>query len=105
MALDQGTLFQYQQPARSRPQDWDQSLAVNMRGYIQNVANGNNAVVMINSEFRLPVFTTLLERPINNSLPAQFPDHPVLRFRNRLERRSCDKFKRPEVVYGNPRCR
>ena len=43
-----------------------QSLAVNMRGYLQNLANGNNAVVM-NSEFRLPVFSTLLKRPINNA--------------------------------------
>ncbi|WP_460560662.1 hypothetical protein [Ferruginibacter profundus] len=48
-----------------------QSLAVNMRGYIQNVANGNNAVV-INSEFRLPVFSTLLKRPINNAFLRNF---------------------------------
>lgn len=48
-----------------------QSLAVNLRGYKQNVANGNNAVV-INSEFRLPVFTTLLSRPINNAFVRNF---------------------------------
>ena len=48
-----------------------QSLAVNLRGYRQNVANGNNAVV-INSEFRLPVFTTLLSRPINNAFLRNF---------------------------------
>src|SRR5690606_21190776 len=33
-----------------------QSLAVNMRGFNQNISNGNNAVV-INSEFRFPVFS------------------------------------------------
>ena len=44
-----------------------QSLAVNMRGFNQNVANGNNAVV-INSEVRVPVFSTLLNRPINNAM-------------------------------------
>ena len=48
-----------------------QSLAVNMRGFIQNVANGNNAVV-INSEFRLPVFSTLFKRPINNAFLRNF---------------------------------
>ena len=48
-----------------------QSLAVNMRGFIQNIANGNNAVVM-NSEFRLPVFSTLLKRPINNAFLRNF---------------------------------
>lgn len=43
-----------------------QSLAVNMRGYNQNVANGNNAFV-INSEIRLPIFTTFFNKPINNA--------------------------------------
>jgi hypothetical protein len=48
-----------------------QSLAVNLRGYDQNVANGNNAIV-INSEFRLPVFTTLMNKPINNAFIRNF---------------------------------
>ncbi|HEX2845805.1 MAG TPA: hypothetical protein VHN59_04605 [Chitinophagaceae bacterium] len=48
-----------------------QSLAVNMRGFRQNVANGNNAVV-INSEFRLPVFTTFFNKPINNAFLRNF---------------------------------
>ena len=48
-----------------------QSLAVNMRGYNQNVANGNNAFV-INSEFRLPVFSTLIDKPINNAFIRNF---------------------------------
>lgn len=48
-----------------------QTLAVNLRGFVQNVANGNNAVVF-NSEFRLPVFTTLLDRPINNLFIRNF---------------------------------
>ena len=43
-----------------------QSLALNMRGYIQNVANGNNAVV-INSELRMPVLSTLFDRTANNA--------------------------------------
>lgn len=48
-----------------------QSLAVNMRGYNQNVANGNNAFV-INSEFRFPLFSTLVNRPINNAFLRNF---------------------------------
>jgi hypothetical protein len=43
-----------------------QSLAVNMRGYIQNIANGNNAVVL-NSEFRLPVMSTFFDKIVSNS--------------------------------------
>ncbi len=42
-----------------------------MRGFPQNVANGNNAVV-INSEFRLPVFSTLFNKPINNAFLRNF---------------------------------
>jgi Tol biopolymer transport system component len=51
------------------PQDPDyafQGLAVNLRGHVQNVANGNNAMV-INSEVRTPVFSTFFNKPINNA--------------------------------------
>ncbi len=41
-----------------------QTLATNMRGFQQNIRNGNNFVV-INSELRFPVFSYLLDRPIN----------------------------------------
>jgi hypothetical protein len=49
-----------------------QSLALNMRGFPQNVANGNNAVV-INSEVRMPVFSTFMNKPINNAFIPEFP--------------------------------
>lgn len=62
--------FNHNRPAADQTYAF-QSLAVNMRGYNQNVANGNNAVV-INSEFRLPVFATLLNRPINNAFLRNF---------------------------------
>jgi len=48
-----------------------QSLAVNVRGFNQNVANGNNAVVL-NSEIRVPVFTTFFNKPINNAFLRNF---------------------------------
>jgi len=48
-----------------------QSLVGNLRGFTQNVANGNNAIT-INSEFRLPVWTTFFNRPINNAFVRNF---------------------------------
>lgn len=77
-----------------------QSLAVNMRGFIQNVANGNNALV-INSEFRLPVFTTLFSRPINNAFLRNFQ---VIQFVDlgTAWNGQYNKIQRPNVVYGAP---
>ncbi len=48
-----------------------QTIAGNLRGYNQNVANGNNAAI-INSEFRLPVFSTFFNKPINNAFLRNF---------------------------------
>jgi hypothetical protein len=48
-----------------------QALAVNMRGFKQNAANGNNNLI-INSEVRMPVFSTLFNKPINNALLRNF---------------------------------
>lgn len=62
--------FNNNQPASDQTYAF-QSLTLNMRGYNQNIANGNNAVV-INSEFRFPVFSTLLNRPINNAFLRNF---------------------------------
>lgn len=77
-----------------------QSLAVNMRGFPQNVANGNNAVVM-NSEFRLPVLSTILNRPINNAFLRNFQ---LIQFVD-LGTAWNGKFNgitRPYSVYGQP---
>lgn len=51
------------------PIDFDQNyiyqtLATNMRGFQQNIRNGNN-FVLFNSELRFPVFSYFLDRPIN----------------------------------------
>ncbi len=75
-----------------------QSLAVNMRGYIQNVANGNNAVV-INSEFRLPIVSTFFDRTINNSFLNNFQ---IIQFIDlgTAWNGAYSKIKRPQVVYG-----
>jgi hypothetical protein len=61
----------YNLPMPADPSYSFQSLAVNLRGFDQNIANGNNDVV-INSELRLPVFTTLFNKPINNAFLRNF---------------------------------
>ncbi|RYF45131.1 MAG: hypothetical protein EON99_00320 [Chitinophagaceae bacterium] len=68
-----GWMFpKYSQDPRPAVDDYAyQSLAVNMRGFNQNVANGNNAMVL-NSEFRFPVFATLFNKPINNAFLRNF---------------------------------
>ena len=66
--------YRYFNPTPSPDPDGDyayQALAVNLRGFKQNAANGNNNVV-INSEIRVPVFSTLLNRPINNAFLRNF---------------------------------
>ncbi len=83
------------------PQDADyafQSLAVNLRGFRQNTANGNNALV-INSEFRFPVFTTLFSKPINNALLRNFQ---LVQFFDlgAAWNGSYSKIERPSVSYG-----
>ncbi len=77
-----------------------QSLAVNMRGFKQNVANGNNSIVL-NSEFRLPVFTTLFSRPINNAFLRNFQ---LIQFFDlgSAWNGSYGGLKRPQVIIGDP---
>ena len=48
-----------------------QTLATNMRGFQQNIRNGNSFVVL-NSELRFPVFSYLLNRPINMQFIKNF---------------------------------
>jgi hypothetical protein len=61
---------------RSTPIDFGQdyayqTLATNMRGFNQNIRNGNSFAV-INSELRLPVFRYFLQRPINSDFIRHF---------------------------------
>ncbi len=77
-----------------------QSLAVNMRGYIQNVANGNNAVV-INSELRLPVLSTLFDKTVNNKF---LNDFQIIQFIDlgSAWNGAYKKIKRPDIIYNTP---
>lgn len=48
-----------------------QTLATNMRGFEQNIRNGNN-FMLINSELRFPVFNYLFNRPLRSDLLNSF---------------------------------
>ena len=48
-----------------------QSLATNLRGFNQNIRNGNT-FALINSELRIPVFRYLLNRPIKSDFIRNF---------------------------------
>lgn len=48
-----------------------QTLAENLRGYKQNARNGNN-VMLLNTELRLPVFSTFIDKPINSAFLRNF---------------------------------
>ncbi len=76
-----------------------QALAVNLRGFKQNVANGNNNMV-INSEVRFPVFATLFNRPINNAFLRNFQ---LVQFVDlgTAWNGGYDKFERPYMLYAN----
>jgi hypothetical protein len=103
--IDQGTgqvTYRYFDPANSPDPDNDyafQALAVNLRGFKQNAANGNNNVV-INSEVRFPVFTTLLNRPINNALMRNFQLVQFVDLGTAWNGKY-DKFERPTVTYSS----
>lgn len=75
-----------------------QTLAVNMRGFKQNVANGNNAMV-INSEIRMPVISTFFNRPINNAFLRNFQLVQFIDLGTAWNGKY-NKLKRPTTNYG-----
>jgi hypothetical protein len=76
-----------------------QSLALNLRGFKQNIANGNNAAV-INSEIRVPVFSSFFNRPVNNAFLRNFQ---LVQFFDlgTAWNGKYDKLERPSVPYGS----
>jgi hypothetical protein len=77
-----------------------QTLVGSLRGFPQNVSNGNNSL-LINSEFRLPVWTTFFNRPINNAFVRNFQ---LVQFVD-LGTAWNGAYKgiaRPSSTYGNP---
>ena len=81
-----------------------QSLALNLRGFPQNAAHGNNAMVL-NSEIRVPIFTTFFNKPVNNAFIRNFQ---LVQFFDigTAWAGSVKNIRRPQSVYtgdqGNP---
>ena len=77
-----------------------QSLAVNMRGYIQNLASGNNAVV-INSEVRMPVMSTLFDKTANNKFLRDLQLTQFIDFGTAWNG-GIENIKRPTQIFSSP---
>jgi outer membrane protein assembly factor BamA len=101
--LSDGTIkYRYFDPTNTPAPDQNyafQTLAVNLRGFRQNAANGNNAFVF-NSEIRVPVFSTFLNQPINNAFlrnlqVVQFVDLGT------AWNGQYNKIQRPSIPYGS----
>ncbi len=77
-----------------------QTTAVNMRGYIQNLANGNNSVV-INSELRVPILSTFFDQTLNNPF---LRDLQIIQFFDfgTAWNGTYSGIKRPQVTYTDP---
>lgn len=89
------------QPDPTQPYAF-QTLAVNLRGFNQNIANGNNALI-INSEFRLPVLSTLLNTPVNNAFLRNFQLVQFVDLGNAwVGTLNFKNFKRPTLTYPPP---
>ena len=74
-------------------------LSYRKRGFTQNVANGNNNVV-INSEIRLPIFTTFFNKPINNAFLRNFQLVQFIDLGTAWNG-AYDKIGRPNISYSN----
>ncbi len=95
--------YRYFNPQNQPAPDVDyafQTLAVNLRGFIQNAANGNNSMV-INSEFRLPVFTTFFSKPVNNAFIRNFQLTQFIDLGSAWNG-AYDKLARPSLTYSDP---
>lgn len=78
-----------------------QTIAGNLRGFVQNAANGNNNVVL-NSEFRIPVFSTLVSKPINNAFLRNFQLIQFVDLGSAWNGKF-NKIGRPTIVYTDPK--
>lgn len=63
--------FNYETPIDFSQNYFFQALATNLRGFDQNIRNGNT-FALINSELRVPVFKYLLNRPIKSDFIRNF---------------------------------
>ncbi|MEY3342941.1 MAG: hypothetical protein RL090_625 [Bacteroidota bacterium] len=103
-AIIPSDIFDYSIPVDPRQNFGFQAIATNLRGFIQNIRNGNN-FALINNEIRFPVFHYLLNRPIRSDFIRNFQ---VVGFFdvgsawNGPDPYSKDNYFNTEVISGNP---
>lgn len=63
--------FNFEQNIAQNQNYYWQALATNLRGFNQNIRNGNSFVVL-NSELRIPIFQYLIQKPIKSDFIKNF---------------------------------
>jgi hypothetical protein len=94
--------FRYFNEANKPAQDQTytyEAFAQNLRGFLMNTANGNNVVVM-NTELRVPVWSTFFSRPINNAFVRNLQLVSFMDFGSAWNGKY-NGIKRPNVTYVN----
>ncbi|MBL0341418.1 MAG: PD40 domain-containing protein [Bacteroidetes bacterium] len=97
-------IFDYSIPIDYSQNYGFQAIATNMRGFIQNIRNGNS-FALINNEIRFPVFQYLLNKPIRSDFVRNFQIVGFLDVGtawNGSDPYSSDNSFNTEVIEGNP---
>lgn len=97
-------IFDYSIPVDPRQNYGFQAIATNMRGFLQNIRNGNN-FALINNEIRFPVFHYLLNRPIRSDFIRNFQIVGFLDVGSAWDGSDPygnDNYFNTEVISGNP---
>lgn len=74
-----------------------QTLAVNLRGFNQNIANGSNYFIY-NAEIRVPIITTIFRRPVKSAFLRNLM---AVTFFDAGTAWNGFNFKTPAITYGN----
>ncbi len=97
-------IFDYSIPIDYSQNYGFQAIATNMRGFLQNIRNGNN-FALVNNEIRFPVFQYLLNKPIRSDFIRNFQFVGFLDIGtawNGSNPYSNDNSFNTEVISGNP---
>ncbi|MFN5224539.1 MAG: hypothetical protein ACK5DJ_10160 [Bacteroidota bacterium] len=103
-AIVPSDIFDYSIPVNPNQNFGFQAIATNMRGFIQNIRNGNNFVLM-NNEIRVPVFQYLLGKPSRSDFIQNFQLVGFFDVGTAWDGKdpySKDNYFNTEVIGGNP---
>ena len=103
-AIVPSDIFDYSIPVNPNQNFGFQAIATNMRGFIQNIRNGNNFAV-VNNELRIPLFQYLLNRPIRSDFIRSFQMVGFFDIGTAWDGKdpnSKDNYFNTETITGNP---